>query len=272
MPAVLSRAHSSQAVKKALLIGIQYSSTLARHNPRFELKGAHKDPWALRKVLIDLFGYKDEDILILIDDQSEQYDMPTRENILAAMRDLVKDAQPGDRFVFSFSGHGGQVPNEDGTEDDGWDENTEMFENYIKDDDVRSILVSNLPSGAHLSMVFDCCHSGTASDLPSVFTDGLSSPASPLTSFSPKLPWKSHYPSIDAEDIGFSQTFVDDAVQLATGWMKGMHRRTRSYSMPPESPGPHVTSWSACMDNQSTFGGRSGGFFIKAFTEALRAS
>lgn len=56
------------------------------------------------------------------------------------MRALVADAQPGDRFVFHcmwcfvvlgcivpyeqfvVSGHGSQVPNEDGTEEDGLDE------------------------------------------------------------------------------------------------------------------------------------------------------
>ncbi|OSD01481.1 peptidase C14 [Trametes coccinea BRFM310] len=281
MPAILSRVHSSEAVKKALLIGIQYSSTLARDYPQLELIGAHKDPHALRKVLIDLFGYKDENIKILIDDESGQYDMPTRENILAAMRDLVKDAQPGDRFVFSFSGHGSQVVNEDGTEEDGYDEtlipldatwnaDTNEFENYIKDDDIRGILVNDLPSGSHLTMVFDCCHSGTASDLPSVFSDSLASPASPLTTFSAKLPWKSHVPSIDADEIGFARMAMDDSVQLATGWMRGTHKRNRSNTMPPQSPGPAVTSWSACMDSQNTFGGRSGGFFIKAFTEALR--
>ncbi|KAI8976717.1 peptidase C14, caspase domain-containing protein [Trametes punicea] len=280
MPPVLSRMNS-QAARKALLIGVQYSSTLGLESPQLELKGAHEDPRALRRLLREVFGYKKEDIKILIDDESGKYDPPTRKNILDAMRNLVKDAQPGDHFVFSFSGHGSQVPNEDGTEEDGfdetlipvdatWDAEKGLFENYIKDDDVRSILVDGLPSGAHLVMIFDCCHSGTASDLPNVFADGFASPASPLTSFSPRLPWKSHPPSTDAEELGFEQTRNEQAVQFS--WMKGRHARTRSNTMPLESPGPYVTSWSACMDSQSTFGGTKGGFFIKAFTQALRVS
>ncbi|KAI9067021.1 peptidase C14 [Trametes sanguinea] len=283
MPPVLSRVHSREAVKKALLIGIQYTSTLARDHPERELVGAHKDPRALRKMLIDLFKYKVEDIKILVDDESGKYDLPTRKNILAAMHDLVKDAQPGDRFVFSFSGHGSQVDNKNGTEEDEldetlipldatWNSNTRNYENYIIDDDVRRILVNNLPHGSYLTMVFDCCHSGTASDHPSAFPDSIPSPSSPLTSFGSKLPWKSHVPSMDADDIVFASMAGDSSVGLATGWMKGGNTRTRRNTMPPRSLGPTVISWSACLDSQNTLAAKSGGFLIKAFTKALRTS
>ncbi|KAI0631106.1 peptidase C14 [Trametes polyzona] len=281
MPGLPRMYHS---VKKALLIGVQYTTTLKKIDPCWELKGAHEDPKTLRKLLVDIYGYREEDITILIDDPEEQYVWPTRENILAAMRDLVQDAQPGDHFVFSFSGHGSQVVNEDGTEEDGLDEilipvdavldpATNMFQDYIKDDEVRKIIVDSLPSGSRCVMIFDCCHSGTASDLPSVFSDGLASPCSPLTTFSPRLPWKSHSQSMDMEQINVHRApaagHADESSQFA--WMRGTrHARTRSNTMPPQSPGPDVTSWSACMDSQITYGGRKGGFFVKAFTEALR--
>ncbi|EIW55200.1 peptidase C14 [Trametes versicolor FP-101664 SS1] len=277
----LPRMH--HCVKKALLIGVQYSTTLKEVDPVWELRGAHEDPKTVRQLLIEVYDYKPEDITVLIDDPEKQYVWPTQENILAAMRDLVKGAQPGDHFVFSFSGHGSQVVNKDGTEEDGFDEtlipvdailNPEYntFEGYIKDDDVRKIIVDSLPSGSRCVMVFDCCHSGTASDLPNVFSDGLASPCSPLTTFNPRLPWK-HSASTDMEQISFQRTSAagraDDSAQFA--WMRG-HTRKRSHTMPPESPGPDVTSWSACMDSQITYGGRKGGFFIKAFTDALRSN
>ncbi|KAI0676472.1 peptidase C14 [Trametes maxima] len=270
------------AAKKALLIGIQYSATLKLVDPGLELPGAHEDPKRLHQLLTEVYGYKDEDITIMIDDDSGQYPRPTREKILTAMRDLVKDAQPGDHFVFSFSGHGDQVDNLDGTEEDGRDEtlipvdaryhpDTHTFEGYIKDDDVRRILVNPLPSGTRCVMIFDCCHSGTASDLPSVFNDDFASPCSPLTTFGNRLPWLSHGPSADTECITIQQTSASDPAPFT--WMRGNgHARQRSNTMPPESPGPDVTSWSACMDSQITYGGRKGGFFIKAFTEALRSN
>ncbi|KAI0819956.1 peptidase C14 [Trametes gibbosa] len=271
-------------VKRALLIGLQYSTTLAEVDPVWELRGAHEDPKTLRQLLIDVYDYKEEDITVLVDEpEVNQRAWPTRKNILSAMRELVKGAQPGDCFVFSFSGHGSQVTNEDGTEEDGLDETlipvdaildpeTNTFENYIKDDDVRKIIADSLPSGARCVMIFDCCHSGTASDLPSVFSDGFTSPCSPLTTFASRLPWKTHTTSTDLEEISVRRTSTtaraDDSTQFA--WMRGRHTRTRSNTMPPVSPGPDVTSWSACMDSQVTYGGRKGGFFIKAFTDALR--
>ncbi|KAI0763098.1 peptidase C14 [Trametes elegans] len=269
------------STKKALLIGIEY--TAEDIHPSLELKGAHEDPKRLRQLLMDVYDYKDENIVILIDDPAREYVWPTRENILAAMRDLVRDAQPGDHLVFSFSGHGGQVKNEDGTEEDGLDEtlipvdasyNAEngTFGGYIKDDDIRRIIVDPLPSGAHCVMIFDCCHSGTASDLPSVFADGFASPCSPLTTRSPHLPWTTRSsPSTSMEHISLhhaSRSRADATAQYAL--IRGRHTRKRSHTMPPESSGPDVTSWSACMDSQLTYGGRKGGFFIKAFTEALR--
>ncbi|KAH9922517.1 uncharacterized protein B0H18DRAFT_514472 [Fomitopsis serialis] len=61
------------------------------------------------------------------------------------MRNLLEGAQAGDHFVFHFSGHGDQVPNLDGTEDDGLDEiiwpvdvelapDGTVAGNFIKDD------------------------------------------------------------------------------------------------------------------------------------------
>ncbi|KAI0642659.1 peptidase C14 [Trametes meyenii] len=273
------------AAKKALLIGVQYSATLKLVDPGLELPGAHEDPKRLHELLTEVYGYRDEDITILIDDPSGQYVLPTRENIassLAAMRDLVKNAQPGDHFVFSFSGHGDQVDNLDGTEEDGRDETlipvdarydleTRTFKGYIMDDDVRRILVDPLPSGTRCVMIFDCCHSGTASDLPTVFNDDFASPCSPLTTFGARLPWLSHGPSADTECITIQQTPTDDPAPFA--WMRGTdHSRQRSNTMPLQSPGPDVTSWSACMDSQITYGGRKGGFFIKAFVEALQSN
>jgi len=46
------------------------------------------------------WGYKDGDIVMLIDDTNNSRQMPTRRNILDAMRWLVKDAQPHDALVF----------------------------------------------------------------------------------------------------------------------------------------------------------------------------
>ncbi|KAG6328631.1 hypothetical protein ID866_10458 [Astraeus odoratus] len=78
--------------------------------------------------------------------------MPTRRNILDAMRWLVRDAQPHDSLFFHYSGHGGQIPDTNGDETDGLDEVI-----YPVDYKQAGIIVD------------DSCHSGTAlGQLPSI--------------------------------------------------------------------------------------------------------
>ncbi|KAI0760210.1 peptidase C14, caspase domain-containing protein [Fomes fomentarius] len=278
MPGLLS------ASKKALLIACQYERSLAQHGQT--LQGAHNDPRTLSRLLIDCYGYKKEDITILMDDEEGQYAWPTRENILAAMKELVKGVNSGDHLVFSFSGHGAQIPNEDGTEEDGYDETLiaadtaydsekQTYSRYIKDDDVRTLLVDSLPSGAHMVMIFDCCHSGTASDLPAVWTDKFSYSCSPIST---RRGYHTHsdtcYPQATEQTHSQLASVVREDMftseECKTCWLTGRMGKSRFNSLPVDSHLPDVTSWSACLDNQVTYGGRrTGGMFIKAFSDAL---
>jgi hypothetical protein len=74
----------------------------------------------------------------LTDDAKDAGSLPTRDNILGAMKWLVKDARAHDSlfihckcsicpkpqfaYVFLDSGHGGQIKDNDGDEVDGYDE------------------------------------------------------------------------------------------------------------------------------------------------------
>jgi hypothetical protein len=88
----------------------------------------------------------------------------THANIVAALRKLVTDSKSGDILVFQYSGHGTQVRDEDGDEDDGEDEALVPvdFETgaFLIDDDIRAIF-NLLPPGVNLTAFVDCCHSGT---------------------------------------------------------------------------------------------------------------
>ena len=74
---------------------------------------------------------------------------------------------PGDTLFFHYSGHGTQVPTDhDDPEVDGLDEAIVPVDmNLIVDDDLRLILCQ-LPLGARMTMLADCCHSGTMMDHP----------------------------------------------------------------------------------------------------------
>lgn len=120
------------------------------------------------------FGYKAEDIVILTDDQRDMRSIPTKQNIIRAMQWLVEGARPNDSLVFHFSGHGGLEKNLDGTEESGYDSCIYPVDfqaaGSIIDDVIHNLLVRPLPVGARLTAFFDSCHSGTAMDLPFVYS------------------------------------------------------------------------------------------------------
>jgi len=157
--------------RKALLIGINYLN-----NPNAHLDGCINDTNYLKFMLISKFQYTPTDMLVLTDDQADPLLQPTRANIMNAFRWLVEGAVPGDSLFFSFSGHGGQVPDYNGDEADGLDE-VIMPVDYntagpIVDDDIHAYLAMGVPPGAKLTAVMDCCHSGTGMDLPYEYSTG----------------------------------------------------------------------------------------------------
>ncbi|KAI0628661.1 peptidase C14, caspase domain-containing protein [Trametes polyzona] len=168
-----SRADGS--VKKALLIGINYTD--APPHPEYSpLCHAREDTKAFADLLIAKYGYRREHIVMLLDEEGDMRTAPTRDNILREIRRLVHNARSGDRFVFYYSGHSGQVESPTNEEDDGMDEYLVPVDYWkhpeeptrkrmILDNKLRKLLVDTLPVGANLTAIFDSCHSGTLLDL-----------------------------------------------------------------------------------------------------------
>ncbi|KZT37040.1 hypothetical protein SISSUDRAFT_1120573 [Sistotremastrum suecicum HHB10207 ss-3] len=164
--------------RRALIIDIKYKGQIHKldipgEEPDFwhlELGGDYDTALQLRDLLIEKYSYAPQDIVLLLDDPSGAYMHPTYDNIIDNMIDLVDGAQPGDRFVFYFGGHGWQVETTDPSEDDHLDElllpcDFTTTNRLIVDNDVYNILVKWLPQGCRLMGLFDCCHSGTSMDL-----------------------------------------------------------------------------------------------------------
>ncbi|KAF4583623.1 Ca(2+)-dependent cysteine protease [Pleurotus pulmonarius] len=155
--------------RKALLIGINYSGQ-AEGQRGMQLMGPHGDVQAMKKLLMEMYGYKSEHITILMD--AEGYEQPTRENILREIDNLIKDAQARDTFFFHYCGHGGQVKNRTNSEEDGLDEciipsdaRDTYDRHWIIDNELKHRLVDPLPVGSNLIAVFDSCHSESLLDL-----------------------------------------------------------------------------------------------------------
>ncbi|KAJ3084046.1 Ca(2+)-dependent cysteine protease [Quaeritorhiza haematococci] len=155
--------------KKALLIGINY------FGQKGQLAGCINDVKNIKSFIMRQYGFTDtpQTMVVLTDDQSHPSFRPTRANIIQAMQWLVSGAQYGDSLFFHYSGHGGQLPDQDGDEEDGSDETILPIDfksaGQIRDDDMHAIMVKHLPPGVRLTAVFDSCHSGTALDLPYLY-------------------------------------------------------------------------------------------------------
>jgi hypothetical protein len=152
----------AHAADKALLIGIGTYATLPE---KMFLEGPKNDVPLIEKLLKEKQGFAPESIRVLLDKDA------SRAAILASIDEwLVNGTQPGDRVYFYFSGHGLQVKDASGDEEDGLDEALSTFDiaagdgdwtNVILDDEIDAMLVK-LKDRA-VSIVIDACHSGTIS-------------------------------------------------------------------------------------------------------------
>ena len=154
--------------KKALLVGINYTGS------KNQLRGCINDVKNMSNFLNQHFGYSYDDMVILTDDQNQRARIPTKENIIRAMQWLVKDARPNDSLVFHYSGHGGVTKDLVGDEESGMDDVIYPLDfevnGHIIDDIMHDIMVKPLPQGCRLTALYDSCHSGTALDLPYVYS------------------------------------------------------------------------------------------------------
>ncbi|TFK39197.1 caspase domain-containing protein [Crucibulum laeve] len=131
------------------------------------LKGPHRDVHTMKELLIDHYGYKEEDIMTLVDVDEPGQVQPTRENIILHIQKLIEGARAGDRFFFHYAGHSFQMESDNpAEEEDGQDEYLSTVDGlHIKDDELRQLLVDCLPVGSTLCAVFDSCHSASLLDL-----------------------------------------------------------------------------------------------------------
>lgn len=175
---------------RAIIIAISYSKT---SNP---LSGTYNDGTLVKTMLLSR-GMKEDYILFITDVDVEATSpyYPTKDNITRAMRWLYS-ASPktsfedlttqsflkiaDNQFVFLYySGHGTQVTDANRDELDGLDEalcpvNTSgNFDSFLIDDDIISILNASVSPTTVVSILFDCCHSGTLIDPPYTLSNGF---------------------------------------------------------------------------------------------------
>lgn len=157
---------TATGTRRAVMIGINYVGDCPG-----ELSGCWNDVLNMKKYIMDVHGFEEENIVILMDD-GENIE-PNAENIINAYQQVVAESEEGDAIFLHYSGHGTKLRDDSGDEDDGYDEALvprDYQENgMIVDDDLYEMVVKALPDGVHLISLMDCCHSGSILDLPYIF-------------------------------------------------------------------------------------------------------
>jgi hypothetical protein len=159
--------------KWALLIGIDEYPKMpaAKH-----LKGCVHDVAAIEQMLTsEQFGFPAQNILKLTSPAADAAHLATRDNILGAFRrHLIENRRlgAGDIVVIYYSGHGSQIPDEDGDEETGYDQtivpcdaglNRSRREDVldISDDEISLLLDALAERTQNINLFIDSCHSGT---------------------------------------------------------------------------------------------------------------
>jgi len=108
-------------------------------------------------------GFEDRTTLLTSD--------ATVENVTGELRKAARRLKAGDILLFTYSGHGGQVPDANGPADepDRLDETMCLFDREYIDDELYREL-EGFAEGVRVLAIHDCCHSGTGLRVRQIMT------------------------------------------------------------------------------------------------------
>ena len=143
----------------ALLIGIDSYS-------KSPLSSCVADAMAMKRLLVDVYKFPDGNVHLLTNNAANKTGI-----FRAIQEDLIQKVSAGDQVVFYFSGHGTQVHDFNGDEEDNMDEalcpvnifdaSPVQADQYITDDELGELLGQVRSKAAKLTAIIDSCHSGT---------------------------------------------------------------------------------------------------------------
>ncbi|MCX6033044.1 MAG: caspase family protein [Chloroflexi bacterium] len=146
--------------KWALLIGVNKYPKLP---PDKQLDGCVNDVEVMAGLLQSHFGFPSGNITVMRDEEAH------REGILTALDAFTSRVGIDDIVVVQYSGHGSQMTDREGDEPDGLDETIVPYDSGrapypnrdITDDEIHAWLVRVTEATPYVTLIFDCCHSGT---------------------------------------------------------------------------------------------------------------
>jgi len=152
-------------MKSALLIGINYYTDAS--NNKIRIDGCIDDILNLKTTLMDNLGYDESRIKLLRDDHESNGCLPTRENIIKCLNEIINSDST--ELWIHYSGHGSQIHDFNSIKST---EYTDILvpvdyptAGFISDLDIFEI-IRGIPDTKTAMFTFDCCHSGTICDMP----------------------------------------------------------------------------------------------------------
>ncbi|XXF77358.1 caspase family protein [Myxococcaceae bacterium GXIMD 01537] len=177
----------------------------------------------------------------------------TRKNVVNLLGQASKTLKRGDTFLFSYSGHGGQLPDRNSEEDDGLDETWCLYDGEIIDDEIY-VMLGKFAEGVRVFMLSDSCHSGTVSRM--AYGALRSSGSLGLLVDSAEVKDGGEPPGMKLMPQGIVERTYRNNRDMYDGIMS---------KLPKHSPVPNIKASvlliSGCQDNQTSSDGTYNGLF-----------
>ena len=189
----------------------------------------------------------------------------TRSNVLKAIRAAAKSLSSGSLFFLTYSGHGGQIPDVSGEEDDKKDETWCLYDGELIDDELFNEL-GRFAAGVRVLVLSDSCHSGTVTRArvpETVAGTGRSKMMPPSVAMRTYTMHQAFYDNLQHQIAADARSVreVDPDAALAQLHAGATQRLTSLASNTSAS----IILISGCQDNQTSMDGDHNG----AFTEQL---
>ena len=189
----------------------------------------------------------------------------TRAKTLDAIRGAAKQLRSGDLFLLTYSGHGGQVPDVSGEEDDKKDETWCLYDGQLIDDELY-LELSRFAAGVRVLVFSDSCHSGSVTRaVPPQVDAPTSAGRSKMMPLAVGMrTYREHqafYDKLQKDVAKASEKNVEPDPDAALSQLAVSSRLTAIV----KKFKPAVILISGCQDNQTSMDGDHNG----AFTESL---
>lgn len=134
----------------SLHIGLNHVNPNAYNGWDGALAGCINDANSMQSIAVSQ-GFQTQK---LIDGQA------TSSQVVSKISEISEQLQSGDIFLLTYSGHGGQLPDQTGEEEDGMNETWVLYDRELLDNELYC-LWSRFAAGVRIFVTSDSCHSGT---------------------------------------------------------------------------------------------------------------